>query len=508
MNRFSAWRAIAALAVCVVCFCGAGGLKAEPVPGLVSGTGPEASAVDFNKDRIVNFGDFVWLARSWLGGDVSVDVAPPPLGDGLVDFADLSTFTGFWLQTIPPPIYITWIGHASVKVAWKDIVIYVDPRTVSGTPHDATMILVTHSHSDHYAPADIAKVRKADTRFIGPPDVVKAYGSGQSMAPGQTIEIGPVRVLAVPSYNINKTNHPKANNWLGFIVEIAGKRIYCAGDTDLIPEMQTLGKIDVAFLPAGGTYTMNAVEAAEATKYVKPLLAIPYHWGEIVGTLADAQRFAKLAACNVKVMAKGEVLSSDDWQKDFSLAAWWKLDETQGTVADDGANNYDGTLTGGPIWQPAGGRLAGAIQLDGVDDYITTPFILNPSEGSFSLFAWVKGGAPGQAIFSQAAGVNWLMANAATGSLMTQLRQSGRDGKDLVSAKVITDGQWHRVGLTWDGTSRVLYVDDVEVGRDTQAGLLGSTGGLRIGAAATPAPGAFWAGLIDDVRLSSRAVAP
>ena len=111
-----------------------------------------------------------------------------------------------------------------------------------------------------------------------------------------------MRVTGVASYNIGKTNHPKANNWLGFIVELGDTRIYFAGDTDLTPEMKALTDIDVAFLPAGGTYTMNATEAAEATKYFKPLLAIPYHWGTSVGTRADADRFATLAACKVKVM--------------------------------------------------------------------------------------------------------------------------------------------------------------------------------------------------------------
>ena len=304
--------------------------------------GQGAALVDFNGDRIVNFLDFGRLAQSWRTSDASVDIAPAG-GDGIVDGNDLAVLTGYWLQTIPEPILITWIGHASVKVAWEDVVVYVDPRTVNGTPQDATAVLVTHSHSDHYAPADIAKVRKADTRFLAPPDVVKAYGSGQNVAPGQTVEVGQVRVRVVASYNINKTNHPKSNNWVGFIIEIAGKHIYVAGDTDLIPEMQTLGNIDVAFLPAGGTYTMTATEAAEATKSIKPLLAIPYHWGSVVGTLADAQRFAKLAACNVKVMSYGAVLSSDDWQKDFSVAAWWKLDETQGTSAGS-------TLASGSFW--------------------------------------------------------------------------------------------------------------------------------------------------------------
>ncbi len=323
---------------------------------------------------------------------------------GIVDGNDLAVLTGYWLQTIPEPILITWIGHASVRIAWEDKVVYVDPRKIAGTPRDATLVLVTHSHSDHYSPADIAKVVKSGTRFLGPADVVKSYGSGQVILPGQTMDGNGLPVTGVAAYNLVTSNHPKGNNWLGFVIQFGAKRLYVAGDTDLTPEMKALTNIDVAFLPAGGTYTFDAAGAAEATKYLKPLLAIPYHWGEIVGTLADAQRFAKLAACNVKVMANGETLSSDDWQKDFSVAAWWKLDETQGTVADDSAGSLDGTLAGGPLWQPTGGKVGGALQLDGVDDCIKTPFVLNPAEGSFSLFAWVKGGGPGQVILSQAGG--------------------------------------------------------------------------------------------------------
>jgi len=483
-------------------------LAAVGVQSAAAGdAGQGAALVDFNGDRVVNFLDFARLAESWRSADAAADVAPAG-GDGIVDGNDLSVLTGYWLQTIPEPILITWIGHASVRIAWEDKVVYVDPRKITGTPQDATLILVTHSHSDHYSPADIAKVVQQSTRFLGPADVVKAYGSGQVILPGQTMDGNGLPVTGVAAYNLVTSNHPKGNNWLGFVIQFGAKRIYVAGDTDLTPEMKALTNIDVAFLPAGGTYTFDAAGAAEATKYLKPLLAIPYHWGEIVGTLADAQRFAKLAACNVKVMANGETLSSDDWQKDFSVAAWWKLDETQGTVADDSAGSLDGILAGGPLWLPTGGKVGGALQLDGVDDCIKTPFVLNPAEGTFSFFAWVKGGGPGQAIVSQAGGVNWLMADSATGALLTQLRQSGRSSKDLVSANAITDGQWHRVGLTWDGANRVLYVDDVEVARDSQGTPAASAGGLYIGAGSTLAPGSFWSGLIDDVRLYSRVIKP
>ena len=406
------------------------------------------------------------------------------------------------------PVCITWIGHASVRIAWEDTVVYVDPRNVPTSPHDATLVLVTHNHSDHYVPGDIAKVSGPATEFIAAASVVQAYGRGQAIAPGQTIELPQVRVTAIPAYNTNKPNHPKANNWVGFVIELGSKRIYVAGDTDLIPEMRDLEDIDVAFLPAGGTYTMNATEAAEATTYFLPKLAIPYHWGQNVGTLADAQLFAQTAACSVKIMAPGETLCSDEWSRDFSVLAHWKLDETQGDVAGDSAGDHDGVLVAGPIWQPSAGRVDGAIQFDGVDDCIRTPFVLNSSEGTFSVFAWAKGGALGQTILSQATGVSWLMADGTAGVLMTELKESGRRARDLVSGVPITDGEWHRIGLVWDGSSRILYVDEVEAARDTQSKLEGLATGLNLGCGPNAEVGTLWSGLIDDVRIYTRAVQP
>jgi L-ascorbate metabolism protein UlaG (beta-lactamase superfamily) len=170
-----------------------------------------------------------------------------------------------------------------------------------------------------------------------------------TIAPGQTIEFDFVSVTAVPSYNTNKPNHPKSRNWVGFIIELGGKRIYVAGDTDLIEEMRSLEDIDVAFLPAGGTYTMNAVEAAEATQYIKPKLAIPYHWGQNVGSLADAQRFAGLARCAVKILAVGETIGSDEWPEYEPLIAHWALDEIEGDIAYDSAGDHNGALNGDPV---------------------------------------------------------------------------------------------------------------------------------------------------------------
>jgi len=190
------------------------------------------------------------------------------------------------------------------------------------------------------------------------------------------------------------------------------------------------------------------------------------------------------------------------------LIAHWKLDETEGAIAYDSTGSHHGGVQGNPIWQPTGGKIGGALQLDGVDDCVTTEFVRDPSEGPFSVFAWIKGGAPGQVLVSQVKGANWLMI-APSGVLMTELKQSGRQqGKPLISSAPVTDGAWHRVGLVWDGSNRILYVDDVEVVRDTQTTLVGTYTGLYVGAGSTFAPGTFWSGLIDDVRIYDRSVKP
>jgi hypothetical protein len=193
---------------------------------------------------------------------------------------------------------------------------------------------------------------------------------------------------------------------------------------------------------------------------------------------------------------------------DPSLIAYYKLDEAEGLIAVDSAGENDGMLSGEPLWQPEGGRLGGALQFDGTNDYISTDFVLNPADGPFSIFAWIKGGGPGQVILSQETGADWLLADASQGFLMTELKSGGRYKKALRSQTVVTDGNWHRVGLTWDGFNRVLFVDDVEVARDTQPDLAASATGLYIGAGSSLAAGSFWFGLIDDVRIYDRAISP
>jgi hypothetical protein len=188
--------------------------------------------------------------------------------------------------------------------------------------------------------------------------------------------------------------------------------------------------------------------------------------------------------------------------------AYWKLDETEGEIAYDSAAVNDAVVIGSPLWLPAGGMVDGAILLDGVDDSVIAGPVLNPSDGPFSVFAWVQGGVPGQTVISQVDGADWLGTDPLDGALVTELEGPGRVGSPLQSQTVITDGNWHRIGLVWDGLNRTLYVDDVPVAQDTQAGLRGSAGGLNIGTGKAMAAGTFFAGLIDDVRIYNRAVSP
>jgi hypothetical protein len=199
------------------------------------------------------------------------------------------------------------------------------------------------------------------------------------------------------------------------------------------------------------------------------------------------------------------------WLQNIGLIAHWKLDETEGAVAHDSIGGNDGYGTPDLLWRPDGGKVNGALELDGIDDFLFTTFSLSPAATSFSVFAWVKGGAAAEVIVSQGQGAHWLSTDP-SGNFMTSLCEpvGGRfPPEPLVSESLISDGDWYRVGFTWDGSARVLYVDDVEVASDTlQQGLAGSKGTLYIGAASNLEAGTHWCGLIDDVRIYDRAIHP
>ncbi|UCG58573.1 MAG: hypothetical protein JSU70_03490, partial [Phycisphaerales bacterium] len=199
------------------------------------------------------------------------------------------------------------------------------------------------------------------------------------------------------------------------------------------------------------------------------------------------------------------------WLVEFGLVAHWKLDEIEGGIAVDSIGGKDGYGAPDLLWRPEAGKVGGALELDGIDDFLFTTFSLNPAQTSFGVFTWIKGGAPGQVIVSQAGGADWLCADP-SGNLMTGLCEpaGGRVlPEPLVSEFVITDGDWHRVGFTWDGSGRALYVDDVEVARDKlRFGLASSEGSLHIGAGSNLEAGSHWFGIIDDVRIYDRAILP
>jgi sugar lactone lactonase YvrE len=198
-------------------------------------------------------------------------------------------------------------------------------------------------------------------------------------------------------------------------------------------------------------------------------------------------------------------------ENDPTLMAHWPLDETEGLFATDNIGDNDAFIVGGATWQSNSGQIDGALQLNGVDACAIAGYILNPADGPFSVIAWVKGGAPGQVIFSQSNGANWLGVDADFGCVMTELIPPavGRfHPQPLKSEFAITDGQWHRIGFVWDGSNRALYVDGILVAEDTQNNLSNSLGGLNIGCGSNSETGTFWSGLIDDIRIYNRVVSP
>ena len=199
---------------------------------------------------------------------------------------------------------IKWMGQSGFMLKGEKT-IYIDPWKTD-SEEKADIILITHAHYDHCNPEVIMKISNENTSLLITPDCqskVKDFpGNVVLVEPDNNYDIEGIKIETVPAYNINKQFHPKENEWVGYIMNIDGKRIYHAGDTDAIPEMKALKNIDVALVPVGGTYTMNAEEAAEAVnEFIMPKLAMPMHFGDIVGSKEDAERFKKLCKCKVEI---------------------------------------------------------------------------------------------------------------------------------------------------------------------------------------------------------------
>jgi len=210
-------------------------------------------------------------------------------------------------------IQITWLGHDGFKLK-KDKVIYVDPYKLGAKPEPAGLVFVTHEHFDHLSVDDLKKVVTPETTVVtirACEQAVKGLKpkAVRVVAPGERLVIDEVKIEVLPAYNTNKFRspgnpfHPKADGKVGFILGIGGVRIYHAGDTDEIPEMAGAKGVDVALLPVSGTYVMTAEEAVKACNAIQPKLAIPMHYGAIVGAASDADAFRKGVKCRVEILA-------------------------------------------------------------------------------------------------------------------------------------------------------------------------------------------------------------
>ncbi len=418
-------------------------------------------------------------------------------GDYLVNHVDFALMAEHWLEDNRPPVMVRWYGHTSWKIWQEDVIIYIDPVGLDEALPDAALVLVSHTHSDHYSANDINRVAGPNTIFVGSTDAVSQQGWGVPLLPDEVYEMGGIHITAMPAYNLSKSNHPRANNWLGFVIELGGLRFYYAGDTDVIPEMQTLSNIDVAIVPIGGGASMSASQAAQATYDFKPTLSLPSHWGKYRGDLSDAKLFQDSAYGEVVILEEGERLNLRDHDPDMPLCAYWPLDEGEGELAYDLAGAHTGQLLGDATWTM--GMIGGAVVFDG-DDEIETEFVLNPAVGPFCVMAWVQGGGEDQVMLKcDSRGKAWLATNA-QGCLLTELGIAGRSDSSLVSPMSITDGVWHHVVLNWDGQIRELVVDGEICAQDSDTVTMED---LEEGCMAL---GVSWQGLLDDIRIYGAAV--
>ena len=195
--------------------------------------------------------------------------------------------------------------HSSIRIN-RGSIIYFDPFNIGKNYNDADFIFITHDHYDHYSEEDINKVRKKDTIIIAPNDLSSKLQENEftnkqiiTVEPNKKYTIKNLKIETIPAYNTNKVFHPKENNWIGYIIEIKGIRYYIAGDTDITEENKKVN-CDVAFVPVGGTYTMNFNEAASLINEIRPKVAVPIHYGSIVGTTQDATDFVKLLHPSIK----------------------------------------------------------------------------------------------------------------------------------------------------------------------------------------------------------------
>ena len=206
---------------------------------------------------------------------------------------------------------VEWLGHSGFRISAPGGYVYIDPYRVNGGP-PADLILITHAHYDHFSPQDVERLSHDGTWLVGPPAVAeRVSGRVLSVSPGDAIDrelVRGVQVGAVAAYNTSKRDgdgnlfHPREAGWVGYELNVRGERLYHSGDTDVIPEMDSVTGVDLALLPVSGVYVMTAGEAAEAARRIQPRMAVPMHWGEHLGSLQDAETFADKAPVEVRIL--------------------------------------------------------------------------------------------------------------------------------------------------------------------------------------------------------------
>jgi L-ascorbate metabolism protein UlaG (beta-lactamase superfamily) len=197
---------------------------------------------------------------------------------------------------------IHWLGHDSFRVDGKTT-IYVDPWKLSAGTPKADLVLITHDHHDHCSPDDVAKISKEGTVVVTIAAAARQFkGEVRTVKAGDNLTVGDISIEVIPAYNVNKPFHPRSAGHVGFIFTVADKRIYHAGDTDVIPEMDSI-QADIALLPVSGKYVMTADEAVQAAQKINPQVAVPMHYGAgVAGSIKDAKRFHDLLQGKVKVV--------------------------------------------------------------------------------------------------------------------------------------------------------------------------------------------------------------
>jgi L-ascorbate metabolism protein UlaG (beta-lactamase superfamily) len=188
---------------------------------------------------------------------------------------------------------ITWLGHDGFKIAASKV-IYIDPFQLAGDLEPADVICITHEHYDHCSPEDVVPILREDTVVVAAESCRgKLEGDVRFVKAGDKVTIDDLVIEVIPAYNVNKRFHPREAGGVGYLLSVDGSHIYHAGDTDPIPEMEGLD-VDIALLPVSGVYVATAEEAVEAANRIGPKLVIPMHYGSIVGSRADAERFKEL----------------------------------------------------------------------------------------------------------------------------------------------------------------------------------------------------------------------